>query len=64
MVLEAGNSSLEYFIANEGPCIAKDMSAITIFKIEVVKRGVSHTEFSMLETCITNLARVQKNYCR
>ena len=48
MVLEAGNSSLEYFIANEGPCIAKDMSAITIFKIEVVKRGVSHTEFSML----------------
>ena len=35
-VLETGNSSLEYFIANEGQDIAKDLVVITIFKVEVV----------------------------
>ena len=50
-VLESGNSSLEDFVANKGPCIAEDLVAITIFKFEFVERGVSHAEFRLLEAC-------------
>ena len=63
MALEARNSSLENFVANEGPYIAEDLVVRKIFKVGVVERGVSHAKFRLLETCGVKLARGQKNYC-
>ena len=59
-VLESGNSSLEYFVANEGSCIAEDLVVITIFKFKVVESSVSHAKCRLLEFCSNNLARGQK----
>ena len=59
-VLESGNSSLEYFVANEGSCIAEDLVVITIFKFKVVESSVSHAKCRLLGFCSNNLARGQK----
>ena len=64
MVLEARRSSLGNFVANEGPYIDEDLVLIKIFKVKVVKRGVSHSEFRMLEAYNTNLERRHNDHYR